>query len=88
MPITKQAFKRMRADKKRRLRNLDVKSELKTLDKKFEELVSSNKRDEAKKLALDLISKLDKAATKKIIPKERASRKKSRLLKRLSAKAA
>lgn len=84
MPITKQAFKRMRADKKRHLRNLRIKSEIKTLDKKFEELVSSNKRDEAKKLALELISKLDKAKTKGILPKERASRKKSRILKRLT----
>lgn len=87
MPITKQAFKRVRADKKRHLRNLHIKSELKTLDKKLRDLLASNKRDEAKKLALELISKLDKAKSKGVIPKERASRKKSRVLKHLSPKA-
>ena len=83
MPILKQAFKRMRADKKRQMRNLGIESELKTLSKKLTAFLSSNKKEEAKAAALAYISKLDKAASKGIIHKNTASRKKSRALKKL-----
>ena len=83
MPILKQAKKRMRADRKRRLINLRVTSELKTLDKKANALLADKKLAEAKKVIIELTSKLDKAAKKHMIHKKTASRKKSRLLKRL-----
>lgn len=84
MPITKSAFKRIRQDKKRRLRNSKVKSELKSLLKKFNLSLSAKKLDEAKAVGVQLISKLDKARSKGIIHKNVASRKKSRILSKLA----
>ncbi|MFH1778998.1 MAG: 30S ribosomal protein S20 [Candidatus Omnitrophota bacterium] len=83
MPILKSAFKRMRQNKKRHLRNLKVKSELKALSKKLNLSLSTKKLDEAKALGAQLISKLEKARSKGIIHKNTASRKKSRILSKL-----
>ncbi len=83
MPIKKSAFKELRKAKKRHLRNIGVLSELKTLNKKFISLVDEKKLDEAKKILNRLITKLDKAAAKKIIHKNKASRKISRLMRSL-----
>ena len=84
MPILKQAIKRVRADKRRHEINKRIISELKTLSKKVEALLSSNKKEEAKTAVRTYISKLDKAAAKKAIHKNIASRKKSRVLKKLN----
>lgn len=73
------AKKSIRKDRKRRLRNVAVKSELKTLIKKLNELISSNKGDEAKNMLSVVMSKLDKAAKKDVIKRYNADRKKSRL---------
>lgn len=78
MPIAKSAIKRMRSDERKRTRNQSVRSELKTLYRKLTALVSQD-FEKAKEEARQLASKLDKAARRGIIPKERASRKKSRL---------
>lgn len=83
MPIKKSAFKELRKAKKRHLRNIKAISELKTLDKKFISLVDEKKIEQAKKVLNQLISKLDKAAVKKIIQKNKVSRKKSRLMRKL-----
>lgn len=84
MPIQKAAFKSVRRDKKRHLRNISVKSKLKTLAKKLESLIESKKIDEAKKAFKELVKKFDKAVSKKIIHKNTASRKKSRMARRLN----
>lgn len=68
----------MRSDARKAERNQTVRSELKTLYKKIVSLVSENP-EQAKAEAKTLASKLDKAAKSNIIPKQRASRKKSRL---------
>ncbi|MBU4140680.1 MAG: 30S ribosomal protein S20 [Candidatus Omnitrophica bacterium] len=83
MPIKKSAFKELRKAKKRHLRNIKIISELKTLDKKFISLVDEKKIEQAEKVLNRLISKLDKAAVKKIIQKNKVSRKKSRLMRKL-----
>ncbi|MBU3934097.1 MAG: 30S ribosomal protein S20 [Candidatus Omnitrophica bacterium] len=83
MPIKKSAFKELRKAKKRHLRNIKILSELKTLDKKFISLVDEKKIEQAEKVLNRLISKLDKAAVKKIIRKNKVSRKKSRLMRKL-----
>ena len=83
MPIKKSAFKELRKAKKRHLRNIKILSELKTLNKKFISLVDEKKIEQAKKVLNRLISKLDKAAVKKIIRKNKVSRKKSRLMRKL-----
>jgi small subunit ribosomal protein S20 len=85
LPVKKSAYKELRKAKKRHFRNISLKSELKTLAKRFEKLVSEKKVSEAKDFLKTLVSKLDKAATKGIIHKNAASRKTSRLTKKLSA---
>ena len=84
MPRRKSSLKRKRADKKRRLKNIKVKQELKKTIKKFQSLLSAKSIDEAKKLLGKVYSLLDKAAKKKIIHPNLASRKKSRLTQRFS----
>ncbi|NQT95396.1 MAG: 30S ribosomal protein S20 [Candidatus Omnitrophica bacterium] len=83
MPNKRSAKKSLRQDKKKQLSNQAVKSELKTLLKKLESLISTKKQDEAKKLLSSVMSKLDKAAKKGVIKKHNAARKKSRLSKRI-----
>jgi small subunit ribosomal protein S20 len=79
MPRRKSSIKRKRADKKRHVRNLKVKKELKNIIKKFQTLLSTDKAAEAKSLLAQVFSKLDKAAKKGVIHKNEAYRRKSRL---------
>ncbi len=83
MPIKKSAFKELRKSKKSHLRNIRTLTELKTLNKKFISLVKEKKIEQARKILNQLTSKLDIAAAKKIIHKNKASRKISRLMRRL-----
>jgi len=83
MPILHAAYKSIKVTKRRTARNLSIKSLLKTETKKFIDLVSAKKLDEAKKQLNVLISTLDRASSKGIIHKNTASRKKSRLSKKL-----
>ncbi|MBM3246274.1 MAG: 30S ribosomal protein S20 [Candidatus Omnitrophica bacterium] len=84
MPRRKTSLKRKRADKKRRLRNIKVKHQLKKTLKKFQALLAAKNITEAKSLLGKVFSELDKAAKKRIIHPRTANRKKSRLVKRLS----
>lgn len=83
MPIKRASFKDLRKSGKRHYKNISTKSELHSLTKKFEGLVSAKKTDEAKALLGTIISKIDKAASKGIVHKNAASRKTSRLMKKL-----
>lgn len=74
----------MRQDRKRRLRNLRVASELKTRMTKLEALLTEKNKEQAKSALDQLISKIDRAKNKGIIHKKTAARKKSRLTKRLA----
>ncbi|MBN3038616.1 MAG: 30S ribosomal protein S20 [Candidatus Omnitrophica bacterium] len=85
MPIKKSALKELRKSKKRHLHNISISSELKTLNKKFISLVDAKKIEQAKEILCRLSAKLDSAANKKIIHKKKASRKKSRLARKLRA---
>ena len=87
MPIKRSAYKELRKSKLRHFKNISTKSELRTLAKKFQALVEAKKPDEAKKVLGMLTSKIDKAASKGIVKKNAASRKISRLMKKLSASA-
>jgi small subunit ribosomal protein S20 len=78
------AKKSIRQDKKRRLRNLAMKSELKTLMKSLNALINANKPQEAAKVLSSLMSKLDKAAKRKIIKRHTADRKKSRISRKIA----
>ena len=84
MPQRKCAVKRLRADKKRRLRNIRLKSSLKKTLKNVQSLLAAKNVEEAKKALKEASSKLDKAVTKGILSKNTASRQKSRLTIRLN----
>lgn len=79
MPIKKAALKSMRAGKKRHERNMSITNDLKTRIKSIKELISDNKKDEARSLLPTITSRLDKAVQKKILHKNKASRTISRL---------
>jgi len=84
MPILHASYKDIKKSAKKALRNQSVQSELKTEVKKFIELVSAKKTEEAKKQVNYLISLIDKAKSKGILHKNTASRKKSRLMKKIA----
>lgn len=88
MPTRKAALKRIKADKVRTIRNQRVINDLKTRVKKIRALISEKKSDKALSALAAITSKLDKAAQKKIIHRNKASRTISRLtkaIKKLSA---
>ncbi len=84
MPIKRASFKDLRKSKHRHLKNITIKSELKTLVKKFERLITDKKADEAKVVVNSIVSKIDRAASRGVIKNNTASRKISRLMKKLS----
>ena len=87
MPRRRTSLKKSRQDKKRRLRNLKIKQQLKKTIKKFQALLSEKNITEAKALVGKVFSQLDKAAKKRIIHPNAADRKKSRLMKALGKRA-
>ena len=84
MPNKKAAEKRVRADVNRQVRNLNAKSELKTLTKKFVSALQGKQLAEAKAAFLSLVKRLDQAGRKKVMHKKTISRKKSRMAKQLA----
>ena len=91
MAKTKSAEKRIRQSEKRRERNIIVKSQVKTTVKKLLLAVESRNLEKSKVSLGKAISVIDKAAAKGVIHKNTASRKISRLTKKvntLSEKAA
>jgi small subunit ribosomal protein S20 len=81
LPNIKSAKKWVRASEKRRKRNLDVKTSLKSV---FKKATADGAKPDSKQHA---ISAFDKAAARGIIHKNKANRKKSRLAKRAAKKA-
>ena len=79
MPIIKSAKKALRKSQKRRVINAAKTRKLKSLLKQVRVLVSEKKLEEAKKLLPQVYKVLDKAAKTKLIKKNTASRKKSRI---------
>jgi small subunit ribosomal protein S20 len=76
-------IKRNKQNEKRRIRNKAVRSELRTRVKAAESAAAEGAEDivEATRLAM---KRIDKAAAKGVIHKNEASRRKSRLAKRLA----
>ena len=87
MPRRKTSVKKTRSDKKKHLRNLRVKQQLKKTLKQIQAFLSAKNVNEASALLKKAFSQLDKAAKKNIIHPKTANRKKSRLMKRLNRKA-
>lgn len=85
MPHERTAYKELRKAKLRHFKNVSTKTELKTLVKNFEKLIENKKADEAKKALSEIISKIDKAASKGILKSNTASRKIARLMKKAAS---
>lgn len=87
MPNMKSAEKRMRQNEIRRSRNRQRRSEMRTEIKKFRELLSEQKKDEARKLLQGVYAVIDRSAQRGVIHSKTAARYKSRLTKRLNESA-
>lgn len=83
MPQRKCAIKRLRADKKRRSRNLRLKKNLKNTIKSFMQLITDSKAEEAQAAIKKVLATVDKAVAKGILHKKTAARKKSLLTRKL-----
>ncbi len=83
MPNTKSAERRARNSARKHVHNRSVKSQLKSLEKRYLGALSAGNRDEATTTFRSVSSALDKAAKAGIIHKATANRKKSRLSVRL-----
>ena len=84
MPITSSAKKALRSSKKKKVFNLNRKDEMQSVVKEYKKLVLAKKDKEANALIPKLQKAIDKAEKRGIIKKNTASRKKSRLMKKLS----
>lgn len=84
MVKSKQPAKRHRQSLKRRERNYDLRSRLRTYIKNAREAVDSNAEDKNEKVSR-ACRELDRMVTKGLIHKNTASRGKSRLIKTLSS---
>ena len=80
MANIKSAFKSIKQNEKRRLRNKAAITEIKSLIKKCHAAAKAKKTDDLKALCVQTYSKIDQAAKKKILHKNNADRKKSRLM--------
>ena len=79
------AEKRDRQNKKRKIRNTAVKSQTKTEIKKVLAAVDEQDRDSSEKALKSAIKVIKKAASKGVYHKNNASRKVSRLTKKVNA---
>ncbi len=84
MPIKRAAYKQIRADKKKALKNLSVISLIKTTTKKLNSLIASKNKDKLEPGLRSFVSLLDKAAQKGIIRRRTASRKIAQMSKKIS----
>jgi small subunit ribosomal protein S20 len=83
----KSAIKRNKQNEKKRVRNRVYRGAARTLVAKAKVAIEKDNTEETKAAVLKAISTLDKAAQKGILHKNNAARRKSRLMKQLSAKA-
>ena len=84
MPNIKSAMKRVKVTKVKTEQNKTKRSELKTTIRRYNEALASDSENKKELLAL-AIQKVDKAASRKLIHKNTASRKKSQLMKAFNA---
>ncbi len=84
MPNTASAAKMTRVAERRRLRNRSIKTSVKTFIKKAEAGIAAGASD-VEALLVTAVRSLDKAATKGVLHRRNAARRKSRLMKKLNA---
>jgi len=84
MPITKSAKKALRQSEKRRKRNKKRKEDYKKVRKEILTLLKQGQKEKAEQLIPEFQKAVDKAAKTGAMHENKASRIKSRLLKKLS----
>lgn len=85
MPNIESAKRRVRVEKKANLRNRAIKSELKTVAKKFSVAVSAGDKEAAATLSREYEGALDKAAIKGVLHRNSANRKKTQISKAIAS---
>jgi len=85
VPQRKSGITALRKNRKNRLHNLDIKTDLRKTIKSFLSSVESKKREEAQSKLKLVFKKLDKATKRNILAKNTASRRKSRFAKLLAS---
>ena len=85
MANTKSALKQWRASLRKRARNRPIRSAVRTYVATAEALIGSRQLETAPSATLRAIRALDEAAARRILHPNNASRKKSRLTKKLNA---
>jgi small subunit ribosomal protein S20 len=81
----KSAIKRNKQNEKRRVKNRVYRGKARTFVQKARAAIDGGDVEASKAATMNAISALDKAAQKGVIHKNNAARRKSRLMKRLSA---
>jgi small subunit ribosomal protein S20 len=84
MPNVKSAEKRMRQNVGRRENNRRRRSEMRTEIKRFRQLLSDKKVDDAREVLKEVYSVIDRTAQKGVIHSNTAARYKARLTKALN----
>ena len=84
MPQNLSVKKRIRQNKVRNLRNRSLRSNLRTATKKVDAGIMNNKFEQAQADLKDAIPIIDTAVSKRIIHKNNAARKKSRLMRKVN----
>lgn len=84
MPNIKSAVKRVRTNETKNARNTQVKSAMRSSVKKADHAVANNEEN-ANNTVKVAIQQVEKAASKGLLHKNTAARKKSRLMKKLQA---
>ena len=81
----KSAIKRIRQNEKRRLHNRVYRNRARTLVKKARAAIASGDVDQAQEATRIAVRDLDKLASRGVVHKRNAARRKSRLMKQLAA---
>ncbi len=81
MPITKSAIKSVRQSEKRRILRQPYRTKLKTMSRKFLDLVKEGKKSDALELLPKVFKTIDLAAKRNLIHRNNAARRKSSLSK-------
>jgi small subunit ribosomal protein S20 len=84
MPQRRTAIKDLRKNHTRHLHNLQIKTDLKKIIKKFT-TAAGDKKTDATDLLKEIYKKFDKAAKRNVLHKKTAARRKSRFAKLLAA---
>ncbi len=84
MANLRSAKKRIRQNVKRRMRNKYYRTRARSEVKSARQVIQDGERDSAVEAVHQAVSSLDQAASKGVIHKKNAARRKSRLMKRLT----